>query len=180
MKALVYDKYGLPDVLELREIDKPVVTDDDVLVRVHASSVNPLDWHTLTGTPYIARMEAGLLKPKREVLGLDFAGTVEAVGRNVKQFQPGDEVFGGRSGAFAEYVCVPEDRAVVLKPANLTFDVPGSDPRTTDQEMLAHEPFCRFVLDVLASRSVAWRRVDMQPGAMIAKLVALWTDAGTA
>jgi len=128
MKALVYDKYGLPDVLELREIDKPVVTDDDVLVRVHASSVNPLDWHTLTGTPYIARMQAGLLKPKREVLGVDFAGTVEAVGRSVKQFQPGDEVFGGRSGAFAEYVCVPEDRAVVLKPANLTFEQAAAVP----------------------------------------------------
>ena len=73
-------------------------------------------------------MEAGLLKPKREVLGLDFAGTVEAVGRNVKQFQPGDEVFGGRSGAFAEYVCVPEDRAVVLKPANLTFEQAAAVP----------------------------------------------------
>jgi NADPH:quinone reductase-like Zn-dependent oxidoreductase len=121
MKAIVYDKYGSPDVLELREIERPVVTDDGVLVRVHATSVNPVDWHTMTGTPYLVRMQAGLTKPKREVLGVDFAGTVKAVGRNVKQFQPGDEVFGAKSGAFAEYVCVREERAVVLKPAKLTF-----------------------------------------------------------
>jgi NADPH:quinone reductase-like Zn-dependent oxidoreductase len=122
MKAIVYDKYGSPDVLELREIERPVVTDDGVLVRVHATSVNPVDWHTMTGTPYLVRMQAGLTKPKREVLGVDFAGTVKAVGRNVKQFQPGDEVFGAKSGAFAEYVCVREERAVVLKPAKLTFE----------------------------------------------------------
>jgi NADPH:quinone reductase-like Zn-dependent oxidoreductase len=128
MKALVYEKYGSPDVLELREIDRPLVTDDGVLVRVHAFSVNPVDWHTLTGTPYMVRLQAGLLKPKREVLGVDFAGTVEAVGGDVKKFQPGDEVFGGRSGAFAEYVCVPEDRAVVLKPANVTFEQAASVP----------------------------------------------------
>src|SRR6266511_405641 len=122
MKAILYDKYGPPDVLELREIERPVVTDDGVLVRVHATSVNPVDWHTMTGTPYLVRMQAGLVKPKREVLGIDFAGTVEAVGRSVKQFQPGDEVFGAGNGAFAEYVCVREERAVVLKPANLTFE----------------------------------------------------------
>src|SRR6266498_3322396 len=122
MKAIVYDKYGPPDVLERREIERPVVTDDGVLVRVHATSVNPVDWHTMTGTPYLVRMQAGLVKPKREVLGIDFAGTVEAVGRSVKQFQPGDEVFGAGNGAFAEYVCVREERAVVLKPANLTFE----------------------------------------------------------
>jgi NADPH:quinone reductase-like Zn-dependent oxidoreductase len=128
MKALVYDKYGSPDVLELRAVDRPVVTDDGVLVRVHAFSVNPVDWHTLTGTPYMVRMQAGLRKPKREVLGVDFAGTVETIGRNVKRFQPGDEVFGGRTGAFAEYVCVPEDRAIVLKPANVTFEQAASVP----------------------------------------------------
>jgi NADPH:quinone reductase-like Zn-dependent oxidoreductase len=128
MKALTYDQYGSPDVLELREIDKPTVADDDVLVRVHAASVNPVDWHTMTGTPYLVRVESGLRKPKREVLGVDFAGTVEAIGRNVKQFQPGDEVFGAKSGAFAEYVCVREDRAVGQKPANVTFEQAAAVP----------------------------------------------------
>jgi NADPH:quinone reductase-like Zn-dependent oxidoreductase len=128
MRAIVRNTYGSPDVLELREIGRPVVSDDDVVVRVHAFSVNPVDWHTLTGTPYIVRMEAGLRKPKREVGGVDFAGTVEMIGRNVKRFQPGDEVFGGRTGAFAEYVCVPEDRAVVLKPANVTFEQAAAVP----------------------------------------------------
>jgi NADPH:quinone reductase-like Zn-dependent oxidoreductase len=128
MKAIVYERYGLPDVLELREVDKPAVGDDDILVRVRASSVNPVDWHTMTGTPYLVRMMAGLLKPKSEFLGVDFAGTVEAVGRNVKQFQPGAEVFGARSAAFAEYVCVPEDRALVLKPANVTFEQAAAVP----------------------------------------------------
>src|SRR5438552_272123 len=128
MNAIVYERYGSPDVLELREIDRPVVTDDDVLVRIHASSVNPMDWHTLTGTPYVARMEAGLFKPKQHVLGVDFAGTVEAVGGNVKQFRAGDEVFGARSGAFAEYVSVPADRALVLKPVNVTFEQAATVP----------------------------------------------------
>jgi NADPH:quinone reductase-like Zn-dependent oxidoreductase len=128
MKALVHDTYGPPDVLELREVDRPAVTDDDVLVRVRAFSVNPVEWHTLTGTPYVARLQAGLLRPKRKVLGVDFAGTVEAVGRNVTQFRPGDEVFGGRSGAFAEFVAVPEERAVVRKPANLSFEQAAAVP----------------------------------------------------
>jgi NADPH:quinone reductase-like Zn-dependent oxidoreductase len=128
MKALVHDTYGPPDVLELREVDRPAVTDDDVLVRVRAFSVNPAEWHTLTGTPYVARLQAGLLRPKRKVLGVDFAGTVEAVGRNVTQFRPGDEVFGGRSGAFAEFVAVPEERAVVRKPANLSFEQAAAVP----------------------------------------------------
>jgi NADPH:quinone reductase-like Zn-dependent oxidoreductase len=128
MKALVHDTYGPPDILELREVDRPAVTDDDVLVRVRAFSVNPAEWHTLTGTPYVARLQAGLLRPKRKVLGVDFAGTVEAVGRNVTQFRPGDEVFGGRSGAFAEFVAVPEERAVVRKPANLSFEQAAAVP----------------------------------------------------
>jgi NADPH:quinone reductase-like Zn-dependent oxidoreductase len=126
MKAIVYEKYGPPDVLELREVDKPVVGDDQVLVRVHAASVNPVDWHTMTGTPYMVRMMAGLLKPKSEFLGVDFAGTVEAVGRDVTQFQPGDEVFGARAGAFADYVSVDEERGVVKKPANVTFEQAGA------------------------------------------------------
>jgi len=126
MRAAVQHVYGNPDVLELKDIDMPVVTDDGVLVRVHAASVNPVDWHLLTGLPYIARPSFGMLKPKQEVLGVDFAGTVEEVGKNVTHFKPGDEVFGGRSGSFAEYVCVAEDRAVVLKPANVTFDEAGA------------------------------------------------------
>lgn len=128
MKALVHDTYGPPDVLELREVDRPAVTDDDVLVRVRAFSVNPVEWHTLTGTPYAARLQVGLLRPKRKVLGVDFAGTVEAVGKNVTQFRQGDEVFGGRSGAFAEFVAVPEGRAVVRKPANLSFEQAAAVP----------------------------------------------------
>lgn len=122
MKAIVYHEYGTPDVLELEDIEKPTPGDDQVLVRVRAASVNPLDWHFMRGTPYLMRLMAGLRKPKDTRLGVDFAGTVEAVGKNVKQFKPGDDVFGGRTGALAEYVIVREDRAVVLKPAGMTFE----------------------------------------------------------
>ena len=126
MKAIVSHKYGSPAVLELRDVDQPALTDDGVLVRVRASSVNPAEWYTVTGTPYVGRVAMGLLKPKRDVPGVDFAGTVEAVGSGVTQFRPGDEVFGGRSGAFAEYVCVRQ--AVVPKPANLTFEQAAAVP----------------------------------------------------
>ena len=128
MRAIVRDTYGSPDVLELQEIDKPDVTEDELLVRVRAASVNPVDWHSLTGTPYIVHLQDGLRTPKSNRLGVDFAGQVEAVGTNVTQFRPGDEVFGGRNGAFAEYVCVREDRGVVLKPANLTFEQAAAVP----------------------------------------------------
>ena len=128
MKAIVYHQYGPPDVLRLEEIEKPVPNDNQVLIGVRAASVNPLDWHHTRGTPYLARLAFGLLKPKETRLGVDYAGTVEAVGKNVKRFKPGDEVFGGRTGAFAEYVSVLEDRAVVLKPANLTFEQAASIP----------------------------------------------------
>ena len=127
MKAAVRDRYGSPDVVELRQIDRPVAGDGEVLVRVRAVSVNPADWYGLTG-PFIARMANGLRKPKSNRLGVDYAGTVEAVGRNVTQFRPGEEVFGARSGAFAEYVCAPEDRAVVPKPANVTFEQAAAVP----------------------------------------------------
>jgi NADPH:quinone reductase-like Zn-dependent oxidoreductase len=121
MKAIVHPKYGAPDVLEPRDLDKPALTDDGVLVRVRASSVNPAEWYAVTGRPYVARPAMGLLRPKDAVLGADFAGIVEAVGRAVTDLRPGDAVFGGTSsGAFAEYVCVRE--AVVPKPANLTFE----------------------------------------------------------
>ncbi len=128
MKAIVYCDYGSPDVLKLEEIAKPVPNDDQVLVKVRATSVNPLDWHFMQGTPYVVRLEAGLRKPKDMRLGVDYAGTVEAVGRNVTQFKPGNEVFGGRNGAFAEYVCVRADRAIALKPANITFEQAAGVP----------------------------------------------------
>jgi NADPH:quinone reductase-like Zn-dependent oxidoreductase len=138
MKAIVHNKYGSPDVLNLEEIDKPAVYDDDILVRVRAASANPYDWHFMTGRPYIARMQFGLLKPIVNGLGADLAGQVEAVGKNVTQFRPGDEVFGevdgevpGKPllelGSFAEYVCVSEE-SVVPKPANLTLEQAAAVP----------------------------------------------------
>jgi NADPH:quinone reductase-like Zn-dependent oxidoreductase len=126
MKAIVRASYGSPDVLELQEIDKPELVDDGVLVRVRAAAINPADWYGLTGRPYIARAQTGLREPKQQVLGVDFAGTVEAVGKDVTDLRPGDEVFGGRSGALAEYVCVRV--AVVPKPANLTFEEAAAVP----------------------------------------------------
>jgi NADPH:quinone reductase-like Zn-dependent oxidoreductase len=123
MKAVVYTDYGSPDVLEIRDIKKPVPNDDQVLVKIRATSVNPYDWHFIRGTPYIMRaMMVGLRKPKDPRLGVDYAGTVEEVGKNVTQFKPGDEVFGGRGGAFAEYVCARADRSITLKPANVSFE----------------------------------------------------------
>ena len=132
MKAIVYHNYGSPDVLELEEVQKPTAKDDEVLVKVHAASVNPLDWHLLRATPFFARLLVGLLKPKRKILGADLAGRVEAVGRNVTQFQPGDEVFGDlftklRLGTFAEYVCAREN-ALALKPASITFEEAAAVP----------------------------------------------------
>src|SRR5213083_3471924 len=126
MKAIVYCDYGLAN-LKLENIEKPTPNDDQILVRVRAASVNPYDWHFIEGTPYIMRMMGvGLRKPKDTQLGVDFAGTVEAVGKNVTQFKPGDEVFGGRGGAFAEYVCPRETRAVALKPASISFEQAAS------------------------------------------------------
>lgn len=126
MRAVVHNVYGPPDVLEIQEIDKPDLTDDGVLVRVRAASINPVDWYGLTGRPYVARMQSGLRKPKTNRLGVDFAGTVEAVGKDVTQFRSGDEVFGARSGALTEYVCVRD--AVVLKPTNVTFEQAAAVP----------------------------------------------------
>lgn len=128
MKAMLYHEYGSPEKLELSDIEIPTVKDDDVLVQVHAASVNWIDWHFLTGTPFLARLMAGLLKPKNKVLGIDLAGRVESVGLNVNQFQPGDEVFGTTGhGCFAEYVTVHQE-AVVAKPANTTFEEAASVP----------------------------------------------------
>ena len=126
MKAIVYCDYGLAN-LELAEIEKPVPNDDQILVKVRAASVNPYDWHFVEGTPKIMRvMGVGLRKPKDTRLGVDFAGTVEAVGKNVTQFKPGDDVFGGKGGAFAEYVCRRAEGAVAPKPANITFEQAAS------------------------------------------------------
>ncbi len=127
MKAAIYTRYGPPDVLQIRDVEKPVPKDNEVLIRVRAASVNPLDWHFMRGTPYIVRMRAGLLKPKDKRLGIDVAGQVEAVGGNVTQLKPGDEVFGACRGAFAEYACASES-ALVVKPANVTFEQAASVP----------------------------------------------------
>jgi NADPH:quinone reductase-like Zn-dependent oxidoreductase len=123
MKAVVYSKYGTPDVLQLIEIDKPVPTEDEVLVKVHAVSINDWDWGLLQGDTFINRVLFGLFKPKRKILGSDIAGRVEAVGKAITHFKPGDEVFGdlsGTWGGFAEYVCAHE-KALALKPASMSF-----------------------------------------------------------
>jgi NADPH:quinone reductase-like Zn-dependent oxidoreductase len=122
MKAIVHRCYGSPDIIRLEDIPKPIAQDDEILVRVHAASVNPLDWHYLEGTPYLVRMDGGFGKPENPRLGVDFSGTVEAVGKNVTHFKAGDEVFGGKFGALAEYVAVREARAVALKPANVSHE----------------------------------------------------------
>ena len=127
MKAIVCHRYGSPDVLELEEIDTPVAGDDQVLVRVQAASVNPVDWHRMRGLPNFMRASEGLTKPKNPGLGADVAGRVEAVGGNVTQFQPGDEVFGMSIRTLAEYVCV-SDQGVVPKPAILTFEQAAAVP----------------------------------------------------
>ena len=128
MKAALLDRFGSPDNIELREIEEPTPADDEVLVRVRAASVNPADWYSVMGRPYVGRMAMGLRKPKSDRVGVDFAGTVEAVGNDVTELRPDDEVFGGRSGAFAEYVVVREERAVVSKPANVTFEQAAAVP----------------------------------------------------
>ena len=128
MKGIVRRCYGSPAVLRYEDIAKPTAADNEVLVKVHAASVNPLDWHYTEGTPYMVRMDAGFGNPQNPRLGVDFAGTVEAVGRNVTRFKPGDEVFGGKFGAFAEYVTVREDRALVRKPGNVTFEQAAAVP----------------------------------------------------
>ena len=126
MKAITHCEYGGPEVLKVEEIEKPVPNENQVLVKVRTASVNPLDL-TIRG-PVVIRPLLGLRKPKDTRLGVDYSGTVEAVGKNVTNFKAGDEVFGGRNGALAEYVCVLADRAVVLKPANMTFEQAASVP----------------------------------------------------
>lgn len=128
MKAIVSERYGSPDVLELREVEKPTPDENQVLIKVHAASVNAYDWHMLTADIFLVRLGAGLFKPKNTRRGADIAGRVEAVGSNVKQFQAGDEVFGCiGSGGFAEYACAKED-LLALKPGGLTFEEAAAAP----------------------------------------------------
>ena len=136
MKAIVYTKFGPPEVLQLKEVEKPTPKDTEVLIEVHAASVNYGDWSFVRGKPFLVRLiGAGLLKPKNSVLGADIAGRVEAVGTNAKRFQPGDEVFGDLSGCgwggFAEYACASES-ALALKPVNLTFEEAAAVPMAAD------------------------------------------------
>ncbi|MEV4177928.1 NAD(P)-dependent alcohol dehydrogenase [Nonomuraea sp. NPDC049709] len=135
MKAIRYHAYGPPDVLRLEDVDMPAVGDDDVLIRVRAASVNPLDWHIMRGKPYITRLQNGLTRPKSGALGGDLAGSVEAVGRNVTRFRPGDEVYGGcglylvpGTTGFAEYACLRQDAMVHRMPAGLTFEQAAAMP----------------------------------------------------
>jgi len=127
MQAIVCEKYGPPEALQLRELEKPIPKEGEVLLRVHAASVNPADWHLIRGAPFLARMSAGLLKPKDTRVGSDLAGRVEAVGGNVTQFQPGAEVFGLASGSFAEYAIAPEVR-LVPKPVNTSSEAAAAVP----------------------------------------------------
>ena len=128
MKAIVYEKYGPPDVIQLKDIEKPTPKDDEVLIKIHAASVNAYDWHFLTADIFLIRfMGGGLLKPKNTRLGADMAGRIETVGKNIKQFQPGDEVFGMVKGSFAEYACAPES-ALALKPVHTSFNEAAAIP----------------------------------------------------
>lgn len=131
MKAIVFTKYGAPDVLELKDVERPIPKDDEVLIRVHAASLNDWDLGALEGTSFVNRLIFGLLNPKIQILGSDVAGRIEAVGKNIHQFRTGDEVFGdlsGRWGGFAEYVCARES-AVVLKSPNMTFEEAAAIPQ---------------------------------------------------
>jgi NADPH:quinone reductase-like Zn-dependent oxidoreductase len=128
MRAIVREKYGSPDVLELRSVARPVIDDDSVLIRVRAASINAYDWHMLRGSPYLVRLMAGLRTPKSTGMGVDVAGQVEAVGRNVTQFRVGDEVFGSRQGSLAEYVRCTAQSLLVPKPSRLTFEQAAAVP----------------------------------------------------
>ncbi len=125
MKAIVYCEYGSPEVLKLETIAKPIPNDDQVLIKVRAASINPYDWHFMRGEPYVMRLGTGLRKPESARLGVDFSGTVEGVGKNITQFKPGNEVYGGKTGAFAEYVVMLE-KYLIPKPENLSFEQAGA------------------------------------------------------
>ncbi len=128
MKSVSYRCYGSPDVLEYKDSPKPKIADNEILVKVYAAAVNPLDWHHMRGTPYLIRLMSGLGAPKHTGIGRDFSGIVESVGKDITKFKAGDEVFGGGSGAFAEFVTIREESALVLKPSNMTFQQAASVP----------------------------------------------------
>jgi len=127
MKAIVYQEYGPPEVLRYADVDPPTVGDEDVLIRVRAASLNPLDWHLMRGTPFVMRFRSGLKMPNKTQLGVDVAGRVEAIGRLVTRFKPGDEVFGSCEGAFAEFACARES-GLVAKPKSVTFEQAAAVP----------------------------------------------------
>ena len=127
MKAAIYTRYGSPDVVHIADVKTPVPSDDELLIRVRAASVNPYDWHFMRGEPYFFRLRLGLRKPKIQLFGVDVAGRVEAVGKNVTQFKPGDAVFGMATGAFAEFVCTAPSK-LALKPDSMTFEQAASVP----------------------------------------------------
>ena len=142
MKAIVQDTYGPPDVLVLEEIEKPVVDDGEVLIRVHAAAANPLDWHFIRGQPFVARIAMGFPKPKTRFRGVDVAGHIEAVGKDVKDLRTGDEVFGWCVGAFAEYAKAAENH-FVLKPANITFEQAAGVPVAAATALQAIRDFAK-------------------------------------
>jgi NADPH:quinone reductase-like Zn-dependent oxidoreductase len=128
MKAIVCTKYGPPDVLELKEVEKPTIKDNEILVKVYATTVSSIDWRFRQGKNIIARMMAGLTKPKNSIFGVELAGEIESVGKEVKLFKQGDQVYGAtRSGAYAEYICMPE-KNVVMKPTNMTYEEAAAVP----------------------------------------------------
>jgi NADPH:quinone reductase-like Zn-dependent oxidoreductase len=152
VKAILFTKYGSPDVLQFQEVEKPTPKDNQVLVKVQAASANPLDWHGMRGAPFLVRFSDGLRKPKNPKVGADVAGRVEAVGKDVTEFKPGDEVFGACSGSFAEYAVAREDR-LALKPANLSFEAAAAVPvaALTALQALRDKGHIRFGQHVLVN-----------------------------